>query len=174
LAEYRTLYNLDRFMTLHATITGAEPTDPPAAQAAQRPLVAGNIVGFSCNEVVLSLGVDDLSPMTKVDLPGIASKEAAVRVKLHSPAVVWGIAGWGIAERNAAPESFIGFPMMLNQRGMRRLIAGRFEASDPDIITTGRDPYLIRRPERRGQRPGILERSRSRPLTHPSVERGVA
>jgi hypothetical protein len=168
LAEYRTLYNLDRFMTLHATITGAEPTDPPAAQAAQRPLVAGNIEGFSRNVAVLSRGADDLSPMTKVDLPGIASKEAAIRVKLHSPAVVW-----GIAERDAAPESFIGF-RMLNQRGMRRLIAGRFEASDPDIITTGRDPYLIRRPERRRQRPGILERSRARPLTHPSVERGVA
>jgi hypothetical protein len=160
-------------MTLHATITGAEPTDPPAAQAAQRPPVAGTIAGFSRNVVVLSRGADDLSPMTKADLPGIASKEAAIRVKLHSPAVVWGIARWGIAERGAAPESFSGF-RMLNQRGMRRLIAGRFEASDPDIITSGRDSYLIRRPERRRQRPGILERSRSRPLTHPSVERGVA
>jgi hypothetical protein len=172
LAEYRTLYNLDRFMTLHATITGAEPTDPPAAQAAQRPPVAGNIEGFSRNVVVLSLEADDLSPMTRVDLPGISSKHAAIRVKLHSPAAVWGIAGCGIAERDAEPESFIGFPMP-NQRGMRRLIAGRFEASEPDIITAGRDPYLIRRPERRRRRPGILERSR-RPLTHPSVERGVA
>jgi hypothetical protein len=173
LAEYRTLYNLDRFMTLHATITGAEPTDPPAAQAAQRPLVAGNIEVFSRNVVVLPLGTDDLSPTTKADLPGIGSKEAAIRVELHSPAAVWGIARRGIAERDAAPESFIGFPMP-SQGGMRRLIAGPFEASDPDVITTGRDSYLIRRPERRRQRPGILERSRSRPLTHPSVERGVA
>jgi hypothetical protein len=173
LAEYRTLYNLDRFMTLHATITGAEPTDPPAAQAAQRPLVAGNIEGFSRNVVVLSCGADDLSPMTKVDLPGIASKEAAIRVKLHSPAVVWGIARWGIAERDAAPESFIGLPM-LNQRGMRHLIAGTFEAGDSDAITIGQDPHLIRRLEGRRQRPAVLERSRSRPLTHPSVERGVA
>jgi hypothetical protein len=170
LAEYRTLYNLDRFMTLQATITGAEPTDPGAGQAAQQPLAAGNIEGgFSRNVVAFSLGAGDLSPMAKVDLPGIASKQAALRVILHNPGAIGGTAGSGIADRDAdagralKPESFIGFPM-LNQRGMRRLIAGTFEESDPDTITVGGDPCLNPAPQR----------SRLRPLTHPSVERALA
>jgi predicted GNAT family N-acyltransferase len=44
----------------------------------------------------------------------------------------------------------------------------------PTAITIGIDPYLIVRPEGQWHRPGILEQSRSRPVTRPSVERGAA
>jgi predicted GNAT family N-acyltransferase len=44
----------------------------------------------------------------------------------------------------------------------------------PNAITIGIDPYLIIRPEGQWHRPGVLERSRARPVTRPSVERGAA
>jgi predicted GNAT family N-acyltransferase len=47
-------------------------------------------------------------------------------------------------------------------------------ARRPNAITIGIDPYLILRPEGQWHRPGILEQSRSRPVTRPSVERGAA
>jgi predicted GNAT family N-acyltransferase len=47
-------------------------------------------------------------------------------------------------------------------------------ARRPNAISIGIDPYLILRPEGRWHRPGILEQSRSRPVTRPSVERGAA
>jgi predicted GNAT family N-acyltransferase len=47
-------------------------------------------------------------------------------------------------------------------------------ARRPNAITIGVDPYLIIRPEGRWHRPGVLEQSRSRPVTRPSVERGAA
>jgi hypothetical protein len=67
-----------------------------------------------------------------------------------------------------------------NEQGMRSLIAGAFDASDPDTIgvtntvSMGIDPYLIRRPEGRKQRPGVIEQSEPRLVTHLSVERGIA
>jgi hypothetical protein len=47
-------------------------------------------------------------------------------------------------------------------------------ARRPNAITIGIDPYLILRPEGSWHRPGILEQSRSRPVSRPSVERGAA
>jgi hypothetical protein len=44
----------------------------------------------------------------------------------------------------------------------------------PNAVTIGVDPYLILRAEGQWHRPGILEQSRSRPVTRPSVERGAA
>jgi predicted GNAT family N-acyltransferase len=40
----------------------------------------------------------------------------------------------------------------------------------PTAITIGVDPYLIIRPEGRWHQPGILEQSKSRPVTRPSLE----
>ncbi|MES2474007.1 MAG: GNAT family N-acetyltransferase [Pseudomonadota bacterium] len=42
---------------------------------------------------------------------------------------------------------------------------------DPDAITMGLDPYVIIRPEGRWHKQGILERSASREVTRPSVEK---
>jgi predicted GNAT family N-acyltransferase len=42
---------------------------------------------------------------------------------------------------------------------------------DPDAITMGLDPYVIIRPEGRWHKQGVLERSASREVTRPSVEK---
>ena len=44
----------------------------------------------------------------------------------------------------------------------------------PDAIGIGGDPYLIIRPEGRWHKPGVLERSASRPTTRPSVQERAA
>jgi predicted GNAT family N-acyltransferase len=42
---------------------------------------------------------------------------------------------------------------------------------DPDSVALGGDPYVLIRPEGRWDIPGILEKSASRPVTRPSVDR---
>ncbi len=123
-------------MTVHSTIIGAERTAPPAVHPAKYPLPARNIEDFGRNVVVFTLDVDDLGLMmdrAKIDLPGLAPRESVLRVMAHNPDTVWGIARREDYARGALrPEGFIGF-LMLNEQGVRRLIAGTFDARDPDI-----------------------------------------
>ncbi|UZE52112.1 GNAT family N-acetyltransferase [Rhodopseudomonas sp. P2A-2r] len=44
----------------------------------------------------------------------------------------------------------------------------------PNAITIGVDAYLTIRPEGQWHRPGVLEKSRARPVTRPSIDRGAA
>jgi hypothetical protein len=44
----------------------------------------------------------------------------------------------------------------------------------PNAITIGVDPYLLIRPEGQWHIPGVLDRSKSRPVTCPSIPRGAA
>jgi predicted GNAT family N-acyltransferase len=136
LAEYRKNHNLEWFMLLHSAMIGARPENPPAVHPAKHPLPAGNIEDFAQDVVVFTLGADDLSPLldrAEVDLPGLASREAVLRVMAHNPDTVWGIARRAAGVRGAQkPEGFIGF-LMLNEQGVRRLIAGTFDASAPDV-----------------------------------------
>jgi predicted GNAT family N-acyltransferase len=124
-------------MTAHSTILlGLLPAGPTAVHPAKYPLPARNIEDFARNVVVFTLGADDLGPLmdrARLDLPGLASREAVVRVMAHNPDTVWGIARRQEEHVGALrPEGFIGF-LTLNQQGVRRLIAGTFDASDPDI-----------------------------------------
>jgi predicted GNAT family N-acyltransferase len=135
LAEYRGIHNLEWFMTVHSTIIGAQPINAPAVHPAKHPLPARNIEDFARDVVVFTLGAGDLGPLmdrAEVDLPGLASRETVLRVMAHNPDTVWGIARREAYARGALmPEGFIGF-LMLNEQGLRRLIAGTFDASDPD------------------------------------------
>lgn len=123
-------------MTVHPTMIGATPINPPAVHPAKHPLPARNLEDFARSVLVFTLGAHDLGPLmdrAKVDLPGLASTEAVLRVMAHNPDSVWGIARRGQYARGAPrPEGFIGF-LMLNERGMRHLMAGTFDAHAPDI-----------------------------------------
>jgi predicted GNAT family N-acyltransferase len=127
---------LERFMTVYSTMIGALPTEAPAVYPAKHPLPAGNIEEFAREVVVFTLGTEHLGRMmdrARLDLPGLASREAVVRVMAHNPDSVWGIARRAEYAAGAMrPEGFIGF-LMLNERGVRRLIAGTFDTSDPDL-----------------------------------------
>jgi predicted GNAT family N-acyltransferase len=136
LAEYRKNHNLEGFMTVHSAMIGARPTSPPAVHPAKHPLPARNLEDFAQDVVVFTPGADDLGRLmdrAEVDLPGLASREAVLRVMAHNPDTVWGIARREAGVRAALkPEGFVGF-LMLNEQGVRRLIAGTFDASDPDL-----------------------------------------
>jgi predicted GNAT family N-acyltransferase len=122
-------------MTAHSTILGLLPAGAAAVHPAKYPLPARNIEDFARDVVVFTLGADDLGPLlerAKLDLPGLASSEAVLRVMAHNPDTVWGIARREAGARVLRPEGFIGF-LMLNQQGVRRLIAGTFDAADPDL-----------------------------------------
>src|SRR5205814_2945927 len=116
-------------MTAHSSILGLLPAGPEAIHPAKYPLPADNIEEFARNVVVFTLGADDLGPLmdrAKLDLPGLASMEAVQRVMAHNPDSVWGIARRESPTVARRPEGFIGF-LMLNQRGVRSLIAGTFD-----------------------------------------------
>ena len=123
-------------MTAHSSILGLLPTTSAAAvHPAKYPLPARNIEDFARDVVVFTLGADDLSPLldrAKLDLPGLASREAVLRVMAHNPDTVWGIARREGSAGARRPEGFIGF-LMLNQEGVQHLMAGTFDASDPDV-----------------------------------------
>jgi predicted GNAT family N-acyltransferase len=122
-------------MTAHSSILGLLPAGGAAVHPARYPLPADNIEDFARDVVVFTLGGEDLGQLidrAQHDLPGLASRESVLRVMAHNPDSVWGIAR---REKSAAalrPEGFIGF-LMLNEQGVRRLLAGTFDAVDPDV-----------------------------------------
>lgn len=124
-------------MTAHyLNITGAPALFPPAMHPAKHPLPADNLQEFARDVVVFTLAQGDLAGLiarARADLPGLAAPDAALKVMAHNPDAVWGIARRrAYADGPPVAEGFIGF-LMLNDRGMRQLIAGVFDASDPDL-----------------------------------------
>jgi predicted GNAT family N-acyltransferase len=102
---------------------------------AKHPLPATNLDTFARDVVVFTLRADDLPQLLKRaanDLPGLADAEAVARVLAHNPASVWGIASReAYARGDQRADGFVGF-LMMNEQGVRALIAGTFDASDPD------------------------------------------
>lgn len=124
-------------MTAHyPAIKGAVATHAPAVYPANHPLPARNLEQFARDVAVFTLATGDLGSVlerARADLPGLACEEAVVRVMLHNPDSIWGIARRGErAGKALVPEGFIGF-LMLNEQGVRRLISGTFDASNPDL-----------------------------------------
>jgi predicted GNAT family N-acyltransferase len=123
-------------MTAHyPTIKGAIAAYPPAVYPAKHPLPARNLEDFARDVVVFTLAADDLGSLidrARTDLPGLAAEQAVLQVMRHNPDSVWGIARRGEPCGKVAPEGFVGF-LMLNGQGVRRLISGTFDASDPDL-----------------------------------------
>lgn len=124
-------------MTAHYPApAGAAPTYPPAVHVARHPLPAENLADFAAHVVVFTLAATDLAPLLRraeADLPGLAAPPAVLRVMAHNPDSVWGIArrdAYGAIQ--GAAEGFVGF-LMLNDEGLRRLVAGTFDASEPDL-----------------------------------------
>jgi predicted GNAT family N-acyltransferase len=122
-------------MTAHPMILGLLPSGAGAVAPAKHPLPARNIEDFARDVVVFTLDADDLGALmdrAKVDLPGLATTAAVLRVMAHNPDTVWGIARREEYSKAPRPHGFIAF-LMLNRKGVQRLMAGTFDASDPDI-----------------------------------------
>jgi predicted GNAT family N-acyltransferase len=82
--------------------------------------------------------IDALVARARIALPGLAQASVVHRVVSHNPDVLWAIARRQRFD-SAAPkgEGFLAF-LPLNHAGMQQLIAGRFDAANPDIaLITG-------------------------------------
>lgn len=108
-----------------------EPVRPPAhaldgidAQKLARRLVVFNPNGRQIDEVVAR---------ATVALPGLAHASVVHRVVSHNPDALWAIARRRSFDFSAPKgEGFLAF-LPLNHLGMQQLIAGQFDASDPDL-----------------------------------------
>ena len=102
---------------------------------AKHPLPADNLDSFASAVAVFTLPPDQLTGLmlrASLDLPGLADADAVLRVMAHNPDSVI-----GIAHRDRHPsgamraDGFVAF-LRLTADGVRQLIAGTFDASDPD------------------------------------------
>ena len=120
----------------HGGLPGAALVPPPAVYPAKYPLPASNLAEFAGDVVVFTPSAAHLGRLiatASADLAALASKEAVTRVVGHNPDTLWGIARKAdYCAENPVPEGFIAF-LMLNAEGLRRLIAGTFDASEPDL-----------------------------------------
>jgi predicted GNAT family N-acyltransferase len=124
-------------MTAH--IRGSQTGEPifqPTIYPAKHPLPATNLESFADDVVVFAPSggnLDNLLARARIDLPGLAGAEAVRRVMSHNPDTLWAIARRDSFDA-ASPsvDGFVAF-LMLNAEGLRRLVAGTFDASDPDL-----------------------------------------
>jgi predicted GNAT family N-acyltransferase len=77
--------------------------------------------------------IDALVSRARVALPGLAQASVVHRVVSHNPDVLWAIARrQGFNSMAPRGEGFLAF-LPLNDAGMRQLIAGKLDASNPDL-----------------------------------------
>lgn len=102
---------------------------PPAV--AEHPLPASNLSEFARNVVVFNPSIPQIEALllrASTDLIGLATADVVRRIIAHNPDSFWAIARRG---SNTA-EGFVAF-LLLNKEGLRQLVAGTFDARNPDI-----------------------------------------
>ena len=107
------------------------PPKPP-----QHPLAELDTTQLAKRLVVFTPGgpaIESLLAQAQRDIGAVAPLEVVHRVVSHNPDSLWAIA----RRKNYDPsaprgEGLLAF-LMLNERGMRQLIAGTFDATDPDL-----------------------------------------
>lgn len=122
-------------MTAHQRITDIARLAAGQPRAATRALESPEILELARKVVVFSPNGQQIARLLEnaaVDIPGLASLDAVMRTVTHNPDSLWAIAR---RERfnPAAPEGegFLAF-LMLNEEGLRQLVAEQFDASNPD------------------------------------------
>jgi predicted GNAT family N-acyltransferase len=123
-------------MTAHVRdVQSAERTYPQAIYPAKHPLPADNLDQFAEDVVIFSpskADIDSALGRARIDLPGLADIDVVNRVVSHNPDSLWAISRrQGFNAADPSIDGFIAF-LMLNKEGLRQLIAGTFDASNPD------------------------------------------
>jgi predicted GNAT family N-acyltransferase len=124
-------------MTAHVRdVTGAERTYPKAIYPAKHPLPENNLERIARDVVVFTpVGnqLDAVIGRARIDLPGLADTEVVYRVMSHNPDSLWAISKrQGFNAAAPTVDGFMAF-LMLNKEGLRQLVAGTFDASNPDL-----------------------------------------
>jgi len=123
-------------MTAHVRdLARAEQIFPEPLFPAKYLLPAANL-DHSARDVVVFTPVgnqiEDVLARARIDLPGLADSAVVYRVMSQNPDCLWAIAKrQGFDAENPVIEGFNAF-LMLNEEGLRQLVAGTFDASDPD------------------------------------------
>jgi predicted GNAT family N-acyltransferase len=123
-------------MTAHVRdLLGAERVFPETLFPAKHPLPATDLEHSARDVVVFTpVGnqIDTVLTRARVDLPGLADAKVVYRVMSQNPDCLWALA-WrrGFDAANPVIDGFLAF-LMLNEEGLRQLVAGTFDASDPD------------------------------------------
>jgi predicted GNAT family N-acyltransferase len=77
--------------------------------------------------------IDAALSRARIDLPGLADAQVVNKVVSHNPDSLWAISKrQGFNAADPSVDGFIAF-LMLNKEGLRRLVAGEFDASNPDL-----------------------------------------
>jgi len=123
-------------MTAHVRdLLGAERVFPETLFPAKHPLPASNLERSARDVVVFTpVGnqIDSVIARARIDLPGLADTKVVYRVMSQNPDCLWAIARRrGFDAENPAIDGFNAF-LMLSEEGLRQLVAGTFDASDPD------------------------------------------
>jgi predicted GNAT family N-acyltransferase len=103
---------------------GTHPLNAIDVKAVAKRLVVFNPSGAA---------VEQLVARAKRDIEGLAGAEVVHRIVSHNPDSLWAIARRDRHDSaNPSPDGFVAF-LMLNKEGLRRLAAGTFDASQPDL-----------------------------------------
>jgi predicted GNAT family N-acyltransferase len=76
---------------------------------------------------------DAVIDRARIDLPGLAGTDVVYRVMSHNPDSLWAISKrQGFNAEAPTIDGFMAF-LMLNEEGLRQIVAGTFDASNPDL-----------------------------------------
>jgi predicted GNAT family N-acyltransferase len=131
-------YNPWEAMTIHdLRVTRAGKHDSIHYQRAHHPLDQFDIESLAKRIVIFTPSGDEIGSLVELAQRSIAGltthAEVVCRVMAHNPDTVWAIARRSRYNPTApSAEGFFAL-LMLNDAGMRRLIDGTFNASNPDL-----------------------------------------
>jgi predicted GNAT family N-acyltransferase len=186
-AVARTMEDLSRVIALRAAVYMAEQACPYEEEFDGNDLSATHLIGYVGDEPAGCLRIRYFADFAKIE-------RLAVRAEYRNTRMAFALVRAGIELARVkgyrrlyghAQKRLVGFWGRFGFRvfeGAQELVFSDFDYVEmlleaephPQAIGLGIDPYVIIRPEGRWHRDGILDRSRSRAVTRPSVDREAA
>ncbi|PVZ06044.1 GNAT family N-acetyltransferase [Methylobacterium radiotolerans] len=186
-AVARNMEDLSRVIALRAAVYMAEQACPYEEEFDGNDLSATHLIGYVGDEPAGCLRIRFFADFAKIE-------RLAVRAEFRNTRLSFALVRAGIELARVkgyrrlyghAQKRLVGFWSRFGFRvfeGAQELVFSDFDYVEmlmeaephPQAIALGADPYVIIRPEGRWHRAGALDRSRSRAVTRPSVDRAVA
>lgn len=183
----RSLEDLARVIALRAAVYMAEQACPYEEEFDGNDLSATHLIGYVGDEPAGCLRICFFADFAKIE-------RLAVRAEYRNTRMAFALVRAGIELARVkgyrrlyghAQKRLVGFWSRFGFRvfeGAQELVFSDFDYIEmlleaephPQAIGIGVDPYVIIRPEGRWHRAGALDRSRSRAVTRPSVDRKAA
>ena len=183
----RSLEDLARVIALRAAVYMAEQACPYEEEFDGNDLSATHLIGYVGDEPAGCLRIRFFADFAKIE-------RLAVRAEYRNTRMAFALVRAGIELARVkgyrrlyghAQKRLVGFWSRFGFRvfeGAQELVFSDFDYIEmlleaephPQAIGIGVDPYVIIRPEGRWHRAGALDRSRSRAVTRPSVDRKAA